>query len=764
MTSRGCGSDLLPPTYQGGPTITTDNCEREPIHVPGSVQPHGALLTVDALSLDILQVSANAEDHLGTAAALLRGRSLGSLLTADELQTLTTALPPGSPDHLQFRATRESPAPEPSQGLQALTVHRTGDLYILEFEPAPEVERTGSHALRNAVFALENAPTLDDLLRVAAQVVRDLSGFDRVMVYEFAEDASGEVRAEARRDDLNSFLGHRFPESDIPAQARALYLRHLLRLTADSHADPVPLEPILDPRSGQPTPLGGAVLRSTSPMHLQYLRNMGVASSLSVSIVVDGRLWGLIACHHERAFVVPPETRTALEYLGRLLALQVQVKTRADTDAFRAGLQTRRAHILGAAAHSVDPLATFADQRLDLAGLMRASGVIVFFEGRWQATGLVPGPSQIEALLSWLRRQAGTLVQVEALGEVWPEAQSFADRASGLLAISVGLDWSEGVIWLRPAMTTTVAWGGAPPEQAKDALGPRRSFETYEQTVRGHAEPWHAGEIEEAQELQRALTAALGERLSVVRSLNEALERSNAEWRQYGFVIAHDMQEPLRLITQFAELFQLRYRDQVDENAAQMIRFMLDETARLRSLTGDLHTYTALLSAPAVARRRFSLTAVVQDVLVKVSAQISSSGARVEVDGDLPTVEADPGAVRELLLQLVKNAVTFGGQYAPWIKIGAERSPTGWSITVQDNGLGIAPEYHEKVFGLFQRLGRREDTPGNGIGLALARKIAERHGGALRVNSVPGEGSTFTFWLPDPQISKGARREAGHDF
>ncbi|GGK18536.1 bacteriophytochrome [Deinococcus malanensis] len=753
--TRGSGSDLLPPTYLGGPAITTDNCEREPIQIPGSIQPHGALLTADAVSLEILQVSANTLRHLGHVPEALRGAPLGSLLAAADLQALTAALPPGSPDHLQYRTTLVPASSGRPGGPQAMTAHRAEEMYILEFEPAPDVERSGSHALRNAVFALENARTLAELLQVAAQVVREISGFDRVMLYQFAGDASGEVRAEARREDLKSFMGHRFPESDIPAQARALYLRHLLRLTADSHAEPVALEPVLSPRSGKPTPLGGAVLRSTSPMHLQYLRNMGVGSSLSVSIVVDGRLWGLIACHHEQAYVVPPETRTALEYLGRLLALQVQVKTRADTDAFRAGLQTRRAQIVGAAAHSVDPLATFADESLDLPGLMRAGGVIVFFEGRWQASGRVPTPAQTEALLSWLREQDGTLVQTEALGEQWPPAASFADRASGLLAISVGTGWSEGVVWLRPAITTTVAWGGATPEQAKHALGPRRSFETYEQTVRGHAEPWHAGEVEEAQELQRALTAALGERLSVVRGLNEALERSVTEWRQYGFVIAHDMQEPLRLITQFAELFQLRYRDQVDENAAQMIRFMLDETARLRSLTADLHTYTALLSAPAVVRRRFALSAVVQDVLAGVAPQIGSSGAQVEVAADLPSVEADPAGMRELLLQLVKNALTFGAAHAPWIKIGAGRTAGGWNITVQDNGLGIAPEYREKIFGLFQRLGRREDAPGNGIGLALARKIAERHGGTLGVSSVPGRGSTFTFWLPDSPEGSG---------
>ncbi|MFD1733568.1 hypothetical protein ACFSC4_24065 [Deinococcus malanensis] len=189
--TRGSGSDLLPPTYLGGPAITTDNCEREPIQIPGSIQPHGALLTADAVSLEILQVSANTLRHLGHVPEALRGAPLGSLLAAADLQALTAALPPGSPDHLQYRTTLVPASSGRPGGPQAMTAHRAEEMYILEFEPAPDVERSGSHALRNAVFALENARTLAELLQVAAQVVREISGFDRVMLYQFAGDASG---------------------------------------------------------------------------------------------------------------------------------------------------------------------------------------------------------------------------------------------------------------------------------------------------------------------------------------------------------------------------------------------------------------------------------------------------------------------------------------------------------------------------------------------------------------------------------------------
>ncbi|WP_369411340.1 ATP-binding protein [Deinococcus betulae] len=737
--------DLLPPTYLGGPTITADNCEREPIQIPGSIQPHGALLTADAETGVVVQVSANAEALLGRPPEALRGQDLGALLSDAELAPLRSALPAGVPDHLQYRAVLERPA-----GRLALTAHRAAGLLILELEATGSADPSGPQALRNALFALEGAPSLAALTQTAADAVRDLTGFDRVMIYRFAEDASGEVIAEARRDDLHAFLGHRFPESDIPAQARALYVRHLLRLTADVDAAPAPLDPVLNPRTGQPTPLGGAVLRATSPMHLQYLRNMGVRSSLSVSIVVAGRLWGLIACHHLGAHVVPPETRTALEYLGRVLNLQVQQKERADTDAFRQGLQARRLRLAEAAAHSVSPLATLSAPALDLTGLMRAGGAVVFFEGQWRALGVTPAPDQIEALLAWLRRQADPLVATDALSETWPEAAAFAEQASGLLAISVGRGWAEGVAWLRPAITTRVAWGGATPEHAKGDLGPRQSFDTYIQTVRGRAEPWHPGEREEAQEVQRLLTGALGERLTVVRDLNAALERANAEWRRYAFVIAHHMQEPVRLITQFAELFQLRYQHQVDPGAGQMFRFMLDETARLRSLTHDLHSYTALLSAPPPVRRPVDLARLVPEVARELDGQLQAVGGALHLDGPLPTVQADPGELRDLLRHLLANALTFGGP-APQVTVDAERRPGAWALTVRDQGPGIAPDYHEQVFGLFGRLGRREDSPGNGIGLALCRKIAERHGGTLTLVSALGQGAALTLLLPDPR-------------
>lgn len=638
-------------------------------------------------------------------------------------------------------------------------MHRVGELLILEFEPTEAWDSTGPHALRNAMFALESAPNLRALAEVATQTVRELTGFDRVMLYKFAPDATGEVIAEARREGLHAFLGHRFPASDIPAQARALYTRHLLRLTADTRAAAVPLDPVLNPQTNAPTPLGGAVLRATSPMHMQYLRNMGVGSSLSVSVVVGGQLWGLIACHHQTPYVLPPDLRTTLEYLGRLLSLQVQVKEAADVAAFRQSLREHHARVALAAAHSLSPHDTLSDPALDLLGLMRAGGLILRFEGRWQTLGEVPPAPAVDALLAWLETQPGALVQTDALGQLWPAGADLAPSAAGLLAISVGEGWSECLVWLRPELRLEVAWGGATPDQAKDDLGPRHSFDTYLEEKRGYAEPWHPGEIEEAQDLRDTLTGALGERLSVIRDLNRALTQSNAEWRQYGFVISHHMQEPVRLISQFAELLTRQPRAQdgsPDSPQTERITgFLLRETSRLRSLTQDLHTYTALLSAPPPVRRPTPLGRVVDDVLQDLEPRIADTGASIEVAPELPVIAADAGLLRDLLLHLIGNALTFGGP-EPRIAVRTERQGAGWSIAVSDQGAGIAPEYQERIFLLFQRLGSLDEALGNGLGLPLCRKIAELHGGTLTVESAPGEGSTFRCWLPDAGPLPGA--------
>lgn len=758
MTGPNPEANLLPPTYLGGPEITTENCEREPIHIPGSVQPHGALLVVNAEGGQVLQASENLPAFLGVGAPEALGRPLGALLGglagvdgARVESQITEALPDGVADNVQFRVPLRTGSGMESAAPLTLTAHRVGERLIVELEPTQPDTVGLAYRRRNAVFAMEGAASLVELAQVAVTAARDLSGFDRVMLYRFAPDHSGEVLAEARREDLGSFLAHRFPASDIPPQARALYVRHLLRLTADVNAAPVPLLPRLDPVTNAPVPLGGAVLRATSPIHLQYLRNMGVASSLSVSIVVDGRLWGLIACHHQTPHVTSPELRSTLEELGRLLNLQVQLKERAEVDAFRERLRGGHQRVLQAAARSTAPLDALSDPGLRLRELMNAGGLALHFEGQWRTLGAAPGTADLEALLGWLRAtEPGTLYSTDELGAAWPPAAELPGVASGLLALSIGHGWREALLWFRPEVPRTVAWGGATPEFAKDGLGPRQSFETYLETVQGRALPWHEGERSEASALGETLTATLGERLTTLRSLNDQLARSGAEWRELAFVIAHTVKEPVRLIHQFVELFGLRQGADIDPESRTLSQFVTRETGRLHRLITDLYAYIELLSYPALSPVDVTPVQFVQDVVDAVPG--AAGRVTVDVSGasgaDRP-VRVDAVKGREALRQVVVNALTYSPPGSA-VTVTVRQDAHSTTFTVADQGPGIPPQYRDRAFQLFQRLvpGQTDDPAGTGLGLPLARKIAELHGGTLSLDAAPGPGARFTLRLP----------------
>lgn len=734
---------LLTPAYLGGPAITGENCDREAIHLPGSIQPHGALLVLEADLLTVLQVSENIQEFLGLAVPEVLGQGVARLLGPQVEQDLILALPAGTPDRLQFR-TRLSTFPQPL----TMTAHRSGERLILEIEHLPQDVTDSSNRLRNAVFTLESAGSLPELLNAAVTAARDLSGFDRVMLYRFLADNSGVVEAESCRPDLLPFLGHRFPESDIPAQARALYLRHMLRLTADVNAVPAPLVPRVDPLTQAPTLLGGAVLRATSPMHLQYLRNMGVASSLSVSIVAGGRLWGLISCHHTAPQVTPPGVRSALEELGRLLNVQVQLKEQTDVAAFRAQLAAGHHHILNTVSRTLTPLATLSDPALGLMELLGASGLALRLEGEWRTLGDVPAPDDLALLLDWLREhQPEVLFATDYLAGAWPQAADLTDCASGVLAVSLGRGWQESVLWFRAEEQQVAVWGGATPQDAHTELGPRQSFATYVEQVRGHGRPWHPGEVAEAQAISENLSAALGERLSTLRKLNDDLARSNEEWRKFAFVIAHDMQEPVRLIRQFMELFSLRQKNQVDEQTRKLMDFLTAETTRVGSLTTDLYAYTELLSYPELHLEHVKLHDLLERSLTELRPLAEQKQLVWHAPAQNPTLYVDAHRMQLALTHVLRNALLFGTAPVE-IEVQAHEGAQHLTLSIQDNGPGIPKPYQERVFELFQRLSPREAAGGNGVGLTLARKVAELHGGSLLLSSAPAAGTTLTFTLP----------------
>ena len=484
------------------------NCERELIHLAGSVQPYGLLLVLREPPLRIVQISANAQVLLGAPALGLLNQPVSELGGDIEarVRQLSASTDLADPAALRCHLLAFG-RPSEFEG----TVHREPNgALIVELEPT-ESARTSVEtvqidgpelikALGSAVERFSTSATLGILADAVVQCFRDLAGYDRVMVYKFDPDGHGKIIAEARDPRLESLLGHHYPASDIPQRARELYLRNRLRVLVDVHSEAAPLVPRLPPGSGGELDMSMCHLRSMSPLHLQYLKNMGVTATLVVSLVREGCLWGLIACHH----YTPRNLRFAVRAACDLLAEVVSTRIAAIENYTHAqvAIQVRRLEQRLIEATSTEGdwrLALFRNPRTLLQPL-DATAAALFYDGEVLTSGEAPSTPELRSLMQWIDAQSfDGLFNCSSVARANPALQSLTPTASGVLAVKLSASKPEYLMWFRKEQLLSVTWAGDPskPSVGNDPLelSPRRSFAAWSEIVRGTAVPWTSGEL-----------------------------------------------------------------------------------------------------------------------------------------------------------------------------------------------------------------------------------------------------------------------------
>ena len=547
--------DLLP----AGTPIDLTNCEREPIHVPGSIQPRGVLLAVREPDLVVIQASENLADVTGTtwddalgrplsevlgvgpAGAIARSASaFGDLRERNPIELILdrdgTPLPVDALLHRVVVAEGSSATPGGPAGLGAGTDGPRVSTLVVELEvaygPRPFSFPNTYQAVRSTIAELDRAQGLQELYDLTARAVRSLTGFDRVMIYRYDADFNGEVVAEAKLSGLNSFLGLHYPASDIPAQARALYEKNWIRLISDVGYTPSRIQPVDHPDTGQPLDLTFSALRSVSPVHVEYLRNMGVRASMSISLLRDGRLWGLIACHHYSGPHAPPyATRATAEFLGSTLS--VRLVDRQDENEVRESLRARSTLTwLTAATLDEDrPLTDALLGRPDLLDLVSADSVVVSLQGQTACAGAPLPDRLVSAVVRWAAGTGDDVVATDSLAAAAPDLGVPTELASGVLVLPLPDD--QYVFWARAEVVHTIDWGGDPLNKAiadregdEVRLSPRRSFERWRETVRGRAEAWTPQDTSVAGQLRTHLLESLYARSRRVAQAALTLQRS----------------------------------------------------------------------------------------------------------------------------------------------------------------------------------------------------------------------------------------------
>jgi light-regulated signal transduction histidine kinase (bacteriophytochrome) len=729
--------------------VDLTDCDREPIHIPGTIQPYGVLLVLNESALTVAQVSENVGDQFPLGVEEVLGQPLSKLIDRASADQIREAL-------REKRWYETNPFHIKTHGKQFDgIVHRHKGAAILELEPNPEpLSATPMpHPFRPALMRIQRVNALAELAEVVVHEMQRVTGFERVMLYRFHEDGHGSVDAEAKEPGLEPYLGLHYPASDIPAQARQLYLENWLRLIVDARATPARIIPDLRADTGEPLDLTFSVLRSVSPVHLEYMENMGVRASMSISLIVRNRLWGLISClNHSGPRRIHHEMRSACEFLGRLISLQIDALEDRELLALRASRRATEEVLGEAMCESVaeeSVLAVLLAHSKDLMGLVSASGAAWVSAGELVTCGRTPPPPLIHEIAAWVdQREASRPFSTASLGALFPAALPASDVASGLLTFALPGTPSRRLLWFRPEIIKTVNWGGDPTKpvaaDSGERLRPRRSFALWREEVRFHSRPWTASDLEAADELRRrAIEVDLERRLLSEQRAVRARDDLIA-------VVSHDLRNPLSAILIQAQLM-LRPSSVGNEESLHLLRVGAERIGRsathMKALIDDL------LDLARIETERFTLhlqsveSRVLLDEAVMAALPLTEAKRIALVVDliDLPRLEADPERIFRVLSNLLGNAVKFTPEGGT-ITLRAAQRGDELLITVIDSGPGIAADHLPYVFERYWKA-RPASQAGAGLGLYIARGIVEAHGGRIWAESSPS-GARLIFTLP----------------
>ena len=771
-----------------GPPLGLDPtvCEREPIHTPGAIQPHGALLAIHAESRIITHASANLFDILGRVPNAALGQPLEHII-GDAAEHLLKLTAPGE------KIVTKQPTGPNGQLLQ-FQAFRTGRHIAIDIQPI--YLDPGTKSLMTAAQAVlgtfEHATNRAELYQAAVAGLQAISGYDRVMVYQFGDQGSGEVVAEVHAAHLEPYLGNHYPTTDIPLQARRQFLRQRVGSVADSSYQPVPLLVEAKFDDGKPLDLTESTLRSVSPIHCEFMRNMGTSASLSIGLISGSNLLGLILCHHAVPRIASPDLRAAADMIGRVVSLLMVSLREAEVYAER---NARSVTLRAVARMLADPLplaTALVAAELELLRLLDATGAVIRLDGNLLRLGTTPPPAVTAQLLTIMETKAfGTMTMMDDIGLAYPELADCATDGSGALLLPLSQGGEDLILWFRPELSRIVTWAGHPSHHTQDSITgqilPRASFAVWKQTTNGRSKPWTGADLALAADLRRVFEEEVAKRVRVELILLRHYEELNGSLEtkisQRTKALEEETSERLKAEATLHQIQKMEAIGQLTGGVAH------DFNNVLAAVLGNLELAEAAITEPSVlrllnrAQRAAERGAKLTDHLLSfarkqplsretcdVNQLITSlhdlirrtigSSVAIELNlaSDLWPVVADHVQFEMVLLNIIVNArdamsnggtITVATHNSPEASADqpSDLSPGDYTrISVRDTGVGMTAELMHKVFEPF--FTTKKIGEGTGLGLSQVYGFCKQIGGSVALSSEVGAGTCINLFLP----------------
>ena len=728
--------------------ITLSNCDLEPIHIPGKIQPHGFLIAVDYSGL-VQFVSDNATHFISKDIdKLLLGKSL-----SDVEKFFSINVPAGYFTALIYNAAASGNFDDINPVKIKLGEHdihvilsASSNYYLLEFEPMVSAQYASiNKRLSQAIPQMLAEKNLLKLLEKTTTEISNIIGYDRVMIYRFAKDGHGEVIAEVKNDSLSPFLGLHYPATDIPKQARDLYKISLTRLISDVNS--IAADLITEAKNDTQLDLSFSQLRAVSPIHIQYLKNMGVASSFSVSILCNDELWGLIACHNYTPKFIDFELRESAKLVGQVLSAAIIFRQEeADQQ------QYHQYHLnfdeLSKYLQGNSTIEEALTKRLvNIMQVVNASGAVLFYENKLVTLGVTPTDIELLSLIKWLgeEKKKGHFYS-SSLPAEYPAGEVFKNIGAGILSITLSKELNEYVIWFKPEILHEVKWAGNPDKTVTVSgnnvltIAPRQSFATWVEQVSATSESWTVDEIKSALRLKEEILSTLNVKASATRIMNERLKQAYEELDTFSFTVSHDLKTPITAIKAYSQLLVLEPGIAADNK--MILQRISDRADKMNLMINAVLEYSRM-SRHALQYDYINTEIIIKEIIEDLNHVYNATKVKVEV-GETPGLQGDPVMLWQVFHNLLGNAVKYS-QYSnpPLVKIEGKISGTQVFYTIKDNGIGIAQNNLDDIFLLFSRMENVKDIEGTGVGLAIVKKIMQKHNGSIWAESELGTGTTF---------------------